>query len=391
MRGHLRKRGKNSWAVVVDLGRDPQTGKRRQKWFAHRTRRDAEAHLAQIVAAMQGGGWTPPAKMLLGDFFDQWLRDYAAGAVGPVTLRNYSDMIRVHLKPGLGYVPLSMLSPQAIQGYLSRKLQDGLSPTSVQTHYRLLHEVLGHAVKWGLLARNPAAMVTAPRRRRFEPHVWDEEQVRLFLAEAKRSSRYYPLYLTAILTGMRAGELAGLRWQDVDLVYGVASVRQTFYRLYGTKAAGRAPQMLFKTPKTAASRRAVALPDAVVAALRDLWADQEGEPPAAGGRLPRPRPGFLPADRQAAAPGQRGPAGLPPGLRAGRGAPDSVPRPPAPPRILPGTRRRAPEGRAGTPGPRDPGLHYAGVYPRPGRPAGSSGVRRGGAPAWAPERRVCRC
>ena len=275
MRGHIRKRGKNSWAVVVDLGRDPATGRRRQKWFAHKTRREAEAHLAQIVAAMQGGGWTPPAKMLLRDFFDQWLRDYAAGAVGPVTLRNYADTIRVHLKPGLGHVPLSMLSPQAIQGYLSRKLQNGLSPTSVQAHYRLLHEVLGHAVKWGLLSRNPAAQVTAPRRRRFEPQVWDEEQVRLFLAEAKRSSRYYPLYLTAILTGMRAGELAGLRWQDVDLALGVASVRQTLYRLDGSKAAGEAPRVLFKTPKTAAGRRAVALPEAVVAALRDLRADQE--------------------------------------------------------------------------------------------------------------------
>ncbi|MDR7427449.1 MAG: Arm DNA-binding domain-containing protein [Armatimonadota bacterium] len=56
MRGHVRKRGKNSWAVVIDIGRDPQTSKRRQKWFAHKTRREAEAHLAQIVAAMQGGG-----------------------------------------------------------------------------------------------------------------------------------------------------------------------------------------------------------------------------------------------------------------------------------------------------------------------------------------------
>jgi len=275
MRGHIRKRGKSSWAVVIEMGRDPQTGKRRQKWFSHKTRREAEAHLAQIIAAMQGGGWTPPAKVPFGDFLDQWLRDYAAGAVGPVTLRNYSDIIRVHLKPALGHLPLSVVSPQAIQGYMSRKLQEGLSPTTVQHHYRLLHEVLGHAVKWGLLARNPAAMAQPPRRRRYEPKIWDEEQIRLFLAEAKRSSRYYPLYLTAIMTGMRAGELAGLRWQDVDLVTGVASVRQTLYRMEGNAAVGRRPQVLFKTPKTAAARRAVALPDAVVEALQALRAEQE--------------------------------------------------------------------------------------------------------------------
>ncbi len=97
--------------------------------------------------------------------------------------------------------------------------------------------------------------------------MWDEEQVRLFLTEAKRSSRYYALYLTAILTGMRQGELAGLTWQGVDLTLGVASVQQTFYRLGG--------QQLFKAPKTAASKRAVALPPAVVEVLRGLRADQE--------------------------------------------------------------------------------------------------------------------
>jgi integrase len=266
MRGHIRKRGKASWAVVIEVGRDPQTGKRRQKWFAHKTRREAEAHLAQIVAAMQGGGWTPPAKVRLGDFLDQWLRDYAAGAVGPVTLRNYADIIRVHLKPALGHLPLSVLSAQAVQSYMSRKLADGLAPVTVKTHHRVLSQALRCAVKWGLLVRNPAALASPPRQRQHEVRVWDEEQTRLFLGEAKRSSRLYPLYLAAITTGMRAGELLGLRWRDVDLVAGVASVQQTFYRLGGQK--------LFKAPKTAAARRAIALPGVLVEELRALREEQ---------------------------------------------------------------------------------------------------------------------
>ena len=266
MRGHIRKRGKNSWAVVVDLGRDPQTGKRRQKWFAHKTRREAEAHLAQIVAAMQGGGWTPPAKTPLGDYLEQWLRDYA-GALSPKSLYDYRVIVHKHLIPALGAVPLAVLSPQAIQGWVTRQLQHGLAPITVATHLRVLKTALNQAVRWGLLSRNPAAMVKPPRVPPPERTVWDEEAVRLFLAEAKRSSRYYPLYLTAILTGMRAGELAGLRWQDVDLAYGVASVRQTLYRL--------GSQVIVKEPKTRSSRRTVALPPAVVEALRALRADQE--------------------------------------------------------------------------------------------------------------------
>lgn len=274
MRGHIRKRGKR-WALVIPLGRDPATGKPRQKWYSHRTRGEADAHLTQILGAMQGGGWTPPTKMLIRE---QWLRDYAAGAVGPVTMRNYSDIVRVHLVPALGHVPLSLLSAQAIQGYMSHKLQGRrsdrgewaerpLSPASVHKHYRVLREALGHAVRWGVLARNPAVMADPPKPRRREVGVWDEEQVRLFLAAAKRTSRYHSLYLTAILTGMRAGELAGLSWQAVDLTVGVASVRQTFYRLGG--------QQIVKAPKTAASRRAIALPAAVVEALRAVRADQE--------------------------------------------------------------------------------------------------------------------
>jgi integrase len=267
MRGHIRKRGKNCWAVVIPLGRDPQTGKSRQKWYSHKTRREAEAHLAQIIAAMQGGGWTPPTKMLTSDFLDQWLRDYAVGMVRVTTLDSYQAIVRVHLAPALGHVPLSALSAQAIQGYFSRKLQEGLSPATVHRHAMVLHKALACAVKWGALARNPVDLTDPPRPGRKEMRVLDDEQVRLFLAEARRFSPYHRLYLTALLTGMRQGELLGLRWRNVDLTVGVASVQQTFYRL--------GKQLLFNEPKTTKARRTIALPSALVEELRTLRDEQE--------------------------------------------------------------------------------------------------------------------
>ncbi|MDR5703945.1 MAG: site-specific integrase [Armatimonadota bacterium] len=106
-----------------------------------------------------------------------------------------------------------------------------------------------------------------PRRRKYELRVWDEEQVRLFLAEARGSSPYHTLHLTAIMAGMRQGELLGLRWQDVDFVRGIARVTQTFYRL-GSK-------QIFKPPKTETSRSAVALPPVVIEELRRLREQQE--------------------------------------------------------------------------------------------------------------------
>lgn len=131
----------------------------------------------------------------------------------------------------------------------------------------VLHESLSHAVKWGLIARNPADLVEMPRKRRVEIRVWDEEQAKLFLAEANRSSTHYTLYLAAITTGMRQGELLGLRWNDLDFALHEARITQTFYRLGG--------KAIFKAPKTEKARRTVALPSVLVEALRSVRETQE--------------------------------------------------------------------------------------------------------------------
>jgi integrase len=133
--------------------------------------------------------------------------------------------------PAIGHLPLARLGPAALQGYYAKKLETGVTSTTVHAHHRLLRTALGHAVRWGLIARNPAALTNPPRPQHRDVTVWDAEQVRLLLGEAKRSSCYYALYLTAMLTGMRQGELLGLRWQDVDFAMKTATVRQTVYRL----------------------------------------------------------------------------------------------------------------------------------------------------------------
>lgn len=188
------------------------------------------------------------------------------GRLAPKTLESYRATVRVHLAPTLGHIPLGRLAPQTIQGYLTSKLHTGLSPTTVRYHAAILHQALRQAVKWGLLAHNPVDRVDLPRRARVEMRVWDEEQVRMFLAEARRSSAYYALYLTALTTGMRQGELMGLRWRDVDLTLGVASIQQTLYRI--------GKDVVAKEPKSVSSRRAIALPPTLVETLRGVQAEQ---------------------------------------------------------------------------------------------------------------------
>jgi integrase len=251
---------------VIYLGRDPQTGKERRKWYSFKTRREAESALVHLVGQVHAGGTIPSTKARLAEFFEVWLRDYVEAGVVPTTAASYRDTIRVHLAPALGQIPLTRLSPQAVQEYIADKLRQGLSTTTVRYHIAILHRALAHAIKWGLLAHNPVDRVDLPRKARREIHVWDWEQIRLFSAEAKRSSPYYRLYLTAITTGMRQGELLGLRWQDVDLVAGVASVQQTLYRL--------GKSLLVKEPKSNRSRRTVALAAILVEELQRIQQEQ---------------------------------------------------------------------------------------------------------------------
>ena len=271
-RGNIQKRG-NAYSVIVYLGKDPATGKEKRKRCTFPTLREAERFVHQFYA--HGGAVAPPnTRVRLGEFLEQWLRDYATSAVSPTTLRCYQGIVKHIALSFLGLTPLPRLAPQAIQSFLAKKLEEGLSSTTVRHIYALLHGALGHAVKWGLIPRNPCDFVDPPRRRQAEMRVWDEEQVRLFLAEARRSSRYYVLYLAAILTGMRQGELLGLRWQDVDLTLGIASVRQTFYPLYGSKQRSKQVQLLFKEPKSAKSRRTIALPPTLVEELHKVREEQ---------------------------------------------------------------------------------------------------------------------
>jgi integrase len=262
MRGSIRKRG-GKWVTVLDLGPDLQTGKRRQQKRTHTTQQAAQAHVAAVLSQMQTGDYVPPTKLRTGEFLERWLRDYAETGVGPVTLRGYRDAIRRKIIPALGPVLLRHLAPSKVQEFYAAERARGQSPATVHATHRVLRTALGQALREGLVSRNAAQLATPPRVRRRAVPVWDAEQLALFLGAASKDGARAPLFLTAIATGMRMGELLGLRWEDVDWGTGTITARQTFYRL----GAGR---WLWKTPKTESSRRTIPLGPRVLEALRGV-------------------------------------------------------------------------------------------------------------------------
>lgn len=255
MQGSIQKRGIN-WRIRYD-GPPDATGKRRQvSETVKGAKKDADRVLRDRLAAIENGGYIPRNKETVGEFMRQWLDTYAATNCGPKTQQGYRYLLTHYVEPFIGQIPLQSLTPRHIQSMYTSLLERGLGARTVKHCHTVLKQSLSHAIRWGILVHNPADATTSPRPLRREMGIWDAETIHEFL-EAAKSNRFYYLYHLAILTGMRRAELAGLKWDSVDLSEGKLSVTRTLQRIKGKG-------LVEGQPKTAKSRRLIALgPNAV--------------------------------------------------------------------------------------------------------------------------------
>jgi integrase len=253
----IRRRGA-AWTVSVDLGR---TGRKRQRvWRTARTQREAVSIQAQLVAERDTGIAVQPGRITFGQFFDRWLDAYARQQLGAKTVLRYEQLARLHLIPTLGAIPLKALKPLQIQTAYGKITASGRSAQTALHAHRLLHGALAHAVKWQLISRNPADAVNAPRPEKREMVMLEAESLQRLIEAADRTPLGAMVH-TALMSGLRFGELAGLRWGDVDLENRELHVRQVAQWLPRTG-------FIYKQPKTAGSARTVALPASTVERLR---------------------------------------------------------------------------------------------------------------------------
>lgn len=270
-RGHTRKRG-NGYSVVIELPRNPaQPHKRRQKWFAgFRTRREADTFLTQKLRELDTGVTVTPSEQTLAAYLADWIaKRRAAGKLRASTVEEYGYKIARHIAPAIGALPLGKITPLHIDNWLAALRAKGLAEGTVANIYSLVHGGLKAAVKLRLLALNPCDAVESPSPREKRRVVWDDEQARHFrdlLADE-------PLRLAFLLvlgTGLRKGEVLGLRWSDVDLARGTIAVRQQQTYTVEHKIA-------YADPKTDAGQRAMKLPPFALSALRAERAQSKGE------------------------------------------------------------------------------------------------------------------
>ena len=263
MRGHIRKRGKRSWAVVVDIGHDPSTGKRRQKWETVKgTKRDAERHLAEIIHDLNTGGYVEPSRLTLADYLDEWMADYVTDSVRARTAQGYGTIVK-RLKRSMGNVGLTKLKAQDVQRYYTALRHEGLSTQTVLHHHRVLRQAIGQAVKWQLLPTNPMEGVKPPKLIKPELRILKESEIQQLLQAAKDTDFAVAIHL-GLHTGLRRSELCGLVWSDVDLKARTLTVVRTMVSLNGDPAH-------ISEPKSRASRRVVSFWDETAGLLQEQW------------------------------------------------------------------------------------------------------------------------
>jgi integrase len=212
MKGHIRERSPGHWAIVIDV-LDPATGKRRRKWHSFKgTKRQAQVECARLISELQSGLSLDPSRVTVTAYLERWL-DHMRTQVSPRTLEVYGETV-ARIVPHIGNVGLSKLRPDAIAAMYATALK-GLSPRSVHMMHRLLAQSLKQAVKWQLIARNPCDAVSPPRVERRQMQVLDADATAALIDAVRGRSLFMPIVL-GVLCGLRRGEIAALRWRDVD-------------------------------------------------------------------------------------------------------------------------------------------------------------------------------
>lgn len=224
------------------------------KYIYSKTRKDAATRLSKAIAERDTGLIYDCGSMTVEEYLKQWL-ETTKGTVRERTWIRAEVDVRVHISPILGKTKLDRLNALQLQSLYRAKLDSGLAPRTVQIIHATLRKALKQAVKWQLIPKNVAQSVDPPNVQKREINPLDEMQVKRLL-KAAEESKLEALYILAITTGMRSGELLGLQWGDVDFRSGTLQVRRTIFN-------GRV-----ETPKTPKSRRSIKLTQISVKALQ---------------------------------------------------------------------------------------------------------------------------
>jgi integrase len=245
--GSVYKRKDGLWVAQYEVG-----GKRR--YLYGKTKKAVTDRLREKMTSRVANLAPEAEKMRLAEFLNRWLPS-VEGTVRQSTYTRHEEVVRLHLKPSIGGIEIKDFGPLDVEELYRKKLRSGLSPRTVQIIHATLHKALKQALRRSLVSKNVTEVVTPPRYRKKEVRTLSPEEVKILLRAAK-GDRFEALYVLAVTTGMRQGELLGLKWRDLDLKKDTLRVRRTVRNAE------------VNPPKSASSTRSVHLTGMAIRALR---------------------------------------------------------------------------------------------------------------------------
>lgn len=222
--GTIRQRKDGTWEARYTLGRDPGTGKQVQKSVYGKTQKEVRQRLQQITTAIDKGIYIEPSKMTVEQWLESWISEYT-GDVKPYTKRAYTTNIKNHIIPAIGAIRMEKLTPLQVQKFYNECIrgEKNLKPKTVKNIHGVLHSALKQAVMNGTIRSNPTEGCTLPRIERVEIKPFDDKAEKRFL-QAIEGDTHERLFIVDLYTGMRKGEILGLRWSDIDFEQGTITI-----------------------------------------------------------------------------------------------------------------------------------------------------------------------
>jgi integrase len=258
--GAIYQRADGLWTASINLGIDGN-GKRRRRTVYGRTKQEAQQKLRELQnLADAGHAIEPTERQTLGRFLTRWLEDAVRISRSPNTYESYECVVRCHINRLLGGASLAKLTPAQVQGMYAQMEREGAKARTRELAHAVLRRAMVQAVKWGLRLSNPCDGVERPRVAKREMRTLTPEQTATLL-ETARDHRLSALFVLAVATGMRQGELFGLSWGDIDLDGAAVNVQRSLEELDGN--------FRLKPPKSKKGLRRIDLPSFAVEALRE--------------------------------------------------------------------------------------------------------------------------
>ena len=252
------------WLVRVFLGRDSQTGKRRYHNKTIRgSKKDAQKYLIGVLREIDLGTFVEPSPMCLSEYLDNWLAVAAKPRLSEQSHSDYVYLLKQYVRPNIGGLKLMDIKPLDIQSLYTKLSDKGLSPRTVRYIHVLLTSAFKQAIRWRLLAQNPAAYAELPKMVRKEMQALSPEESARFLRAAS-DHPYNLIFMFALVTGMRPEEYLAIQWKDVDFERQTVTVqRAVVFRRRGENGG-----YYFTEPKTSQSRRTIPLPIKIIQGLQ---------------------------------------------------------------------------------------------------------------------------